>query len=81
MSNQMSSRWLCLLLLALGMNPATGGQTLRSADAYLRTEGARWTLGTSAMERVVALRIKVLGERDPHATGTAVHLDGVRVER
>jgi hypothetical protein len=55
MSNQMSNRWLCLLLLALGMNPATGGQTLRSADAYLRTEGARWTLGTSAMERVVAL--------------------------
>jgi hypothetical protein len=26
------------------------------------------------------LRIKVLGERDPRATGTAVYLDGVRVE-
>ena len=54
-SNPIPVRWLCLLLLALCLSPAAGGQTLRSGDAYLRTEGARWTLGTSAMERVVAL--------------------------
>ena len=51
----MRNHWLCLLLVALSINLATGGQTLRSGDAYLRTEGARWTLGTSEIERVVAL--------------------------
>jgi hypothetical protein len=51
----MRNSLLCLLLVTLGINLATGGQTLRSGDAYLRTEGARWTLGTSEMERVVAL--------------------------
>ena len=51
----MSNRWWCPLLLALRISPVTGGQTLRSGDAYLRSEDARWTLGTSGMERVVAL--------------------------
>jgi hypothetical protein len=53
--DRMRNRWLCLLLLALGMSAGRGGQTLRSGDAYLRPEGARWTFGTSSMERVVAL--------------------------
>jgi hypothetical protein len=54
-SEGMSKHWRWLLVLALGVCPAMGGRSLHSGDAYVRTEGARWTFGTSSMERVVAL--------------------------
>jgi hypothetical protein len=46
---------VCIAVLAICACGVVRGQTLRSADAYVKREGSRWTFGTSGMERTVAL--------------------------
>jgi hypothetical protein len=50
---------VAFLAMTAGTHPAAGDPSMNNAtkknDAYVKTDGAQWTLGTSKMERIVAL--------------------------